>query len=214
MAPKLGAPSPDSSQPRTSSPPRRCTECPDDPVYPPARAQLGDLAEAQERAVGIAAIPSRTAPERERYSVRGLVAARRRTVRFTNTTTSYSTVSQLWWMCRPYILGRKSGLIHSLPRSGACRGSPGRKSRRNSGLRPRRRASITEVNDRVAHRLRDAMSDDYGALRARYRSLCVLVISWVQGVSDLYPIDRICPPEGSQYLRERGTRRGSRDGGP
>ncbi len=35
----------------------------------------------------------------------------------------------------------------------------------------------------------------------RYRSLCVLVISWVQGVSDLYPIDRICPPEGSQYLK-------------
>ena len=32
------------------------TKRPDDPVYLPARAQLGDLAEAQERAVGVAAI--------------------------------------------------------------------------------------------------------------------------------------------------------------
>ena len=34
-------------------------------------------------------------------------------------------------MCRPYILARKSGLIHSLPRSEACGKSPGRKSRRS-----------------------------------------------------------------------------------
>jgi hypothetical protein len=34
-------------------------------------------------------------------------------------------------MCRPYILGRKSGLIHSSPRSEACRRSLGRKSRQS-----------------------------------------------------------------------------------
>jgi hypothetical protein len=32
------------------------TKRPDDPVYLPARAQLGDLPKAQERAVGVAAI--------------------------------------------------------------------------------------------------------------------------------------------------------------
>ncbi len=44
-------------------------------------------------------------------------------------------------MCRPYILGRKSGLIHSLPRSGACRGSPGRKSRQTP-VRPESGATL------------------------------------------------------------------------
>ena len=41
------------------------TKCPDDPVYLPARAQLGDLAEAQERAVGIVAILPDGLDERE-----------------------------------------------------------------------------------------------------------------------------------------------------
>jgi len=35
---------------------RVSTKRPDDPVYLPARAQLGDLPKAQERAVGVAAI--------------------------------------------------------------------------------------------------------------------------------------------------------------
>jgi len=37
----------------------------------------------------------------------------------------------MWWICRPYILARKSRLIHSLPRSEACGGPSGRKSRRS-----------------------------------------------------------------------------------
>ena len=55
MAPKLGAPSPDSSPAFEPVPFRVGTKCPDDPVYLPARAQFGDLPEAQERAVRVAA---------------------------------------------------------------------------------------------------------------------------------------------------------------
>jgi hypothetical protein len=56
-----------------------------------------------------------------------------------NTTTFFTTVGLMWWMCRSYTLGRKSGLIHSLPRQELAEG-PSEESR--AEVRPDRTAFL------------------------------------------------------------------------
>ena len=52
-------------------------------------------------------------------------------VLFTNTTIAYSTLTQMWWMCRPYILGPESRLIHSTRWLGLCEASISSGTRRS-----------------------------------------------------------------------------------